>query len=332
MRGDGPKILFLVILYYLGQCQASDGDRQKKYQSCLRSCRSAENCDRRPFSSGQSFINKLLGWDCDSECKYRCMWIVEDMNREDNKQARQYYGKWPFRRILGVQELGSSLFSLGNLLANVYGYYWIYNKSADPTNWFMHGVVKLAFFMAVNAWFWSMVFHARDVQFTMILDYVSALALIFTNLALCVFRVFHVRDHSKQKVLAFVLAIYYLRHIYYMLFVKFNFGWNMQVAITSFVFYLILFSGWSASHLLLGKRPHVKTAIAACVLMMTAAVFEVFDFPPLLDLIDAHALWHAATIPMAVMWYRFYRDDADYDLGLSQTVPPKVRSSPRWAN
>lgn len=319
------RVIILALLGLFGGSQASDGDRQKTFQQCLGFCRSAEHCERNRFPVNQTLLNKLFAWDCDSECKYRCMWITEEINRGGGQKPRQYYGKWPFWRVLGVQELGSSLFSVGNLLGNVYGYGRIYSRGADPSNWFMHGAVKLSFYMAINAWFWSMVFHARDVQFTMIMDYVSALALIFTNFALCIFRVFHVRDRTRQVLVAIPLVLYYLRHTYYMLFVKFSFGWNMQVAITLFAIYLFLFIIWSATHLFTAKRTHVKTVLATCTLMMMAATLEVFDFSPVLDLIDAHALWHAATIPVAVLWYRFYRDDADYDLGILHVLPIKTK-------
>lgn len=37
---------------------------------------------------------------------------------------------------------------------------------------------------------------------------------------------------------------------------------------------------------------------------------ELFDFAPLFRLLDAHALWHLATIPLAAAWWRFLCSDA----------------------
>jgi hypothetical protein len=34
------------------------------------------------------------------------------------------------------------------------------------------------------------------------------------------------------------------------------------------------------------------------------------DFPPWGRVVDAHALWHLATVPIAVMWYDFLVLDA----------------------
>lgn len=36
-----------------------------------------------------------------------------------------------------------------------------------------------------------------------------------------------------------------------------------------------------------------------------AMSLELLDFPPVLQSIDAHSLWHAATIFPAYMWYKY---------------------------
>jgi hypothetical protein len=38
---------------------------------------------------------------------------------------------------------------------------------------------------------------------------------------------------------------------------------------------------------------------------------ELFDFPPLGRVIDAHSLWHAATILLANGWYKFLIRDVN---------------------
>ena len=43
--------------------------------------------------------------------------------------------------------------------------------------------------------------------------------------------------------------------------------------------------------------------------MNGAMLFEVLDFPPLLGLLDAHALWHAATAPPTYLLYGFLETD-----------------------
>jgi len=43
---------------------------------------------------------------------------------------------------------------------------------------------------------------------------------------------------------------------------------------------------------------------------MVAGALELFDFPPLWRAVDAHALWHAATVVIVDRWYAFLLRDA----------------------
>jgi hypothetical protein len=58
-------------------------------------------------------------------------------------------------------------------------------------------------------------------------------------------------------------------------------------------------------------RPRFAYKPALLVAMTTAATtLELFDFPPWKRVIDAHALWHLATVPIAVLWYDFVIEDS----------------------
>jgi len=43
-----------------------------------------------------------------------------------------------------------------------------------------------------------------------------------------------------------------------------------------------------------------------------AMLLEIYDFPPYEGLLDAHAIWHATTIPLTYIWWSFIRDDAEF--------------------
>lgn len=43
-----------------------------------------------------------------------------------------------------------------------------------------------------------------------------------------------------------------------------------------------------------------------------AMLLEIYDFPPIYGYLDAHALWHAMTIPLTYIWWSFIRDDAKF--------------------
>lgn len=55
------------------------------------------------------------------------------------------------------------------------------------------------------------------------------------------------------------------------------------------------------------SRRQLRTII---LLLLLATCLEVFDFPPIGRALDAHALWHAATFPLARLWYQWIIEDA----------------------
>ena len=43
-----------------------------------------------------------------------------------------------------------------------------------------------------------------------------------------------------------------------------------------------------------------------------AMLLEIYDFPPYEGYLDAHAAWHASTIPLTYLWWSFAKDDAEF--------------------
>jgi len=83
-----------------------------------------------------------------------------------------FYLKWPFVRVLGVQEPASALFSFLNVLTHGVGGLMLWRRS--PPNapllpfWLFFSAV------CMNGFFWSILFHTRDFPFTELMDYASA--------------------------------------------------------------------------------------------------------------------------------------------------------------
>lgn len=58
-------------------------------------------------------------------------------------------------------------------------------------------------------------------------------------------------------------------------------------------------------------RPAFAYKAAVFVALTTSAMcLELFDFPPWGRVVDAHALWHLATAPIASFWYNFLIQDS----------------------
>ncbi len=81
-----------------------------------------------------------------------------------------------------------------------------------------------------NGWFWSAVFHARDLHYTEIMDYLSALSMVL-------FSVYHMLirmqggDPTEPASLCLALAMtsFFFYHSYTSFFVGIYYGYNMFV-------------------------------------------------------------------------------------------------------
>ena len=134
-------------------------------------------------------VEALLGWTCDDNCQYSCMWSTElDRRRGGNEpvspchvvkpqrhhrvttspstpvlcEQTKYHGKWPFIRVFGIQELASTVFSLGNLLPHAQ--YLLFRRHAFAPSGLRHRWLLLTFAtVGVLTWTFSAAFHARDM-------------------------------------------------------------------------------------------------------------------------------------------------------------------------
>lgn len=101
----------------------------------------------------------MTRWTCTDDCKYACMHQITDRDIARGVQVQQYYGKWPFWRLLGMQEPASVAFSLLNLAAHVTGGREIVSRIPDghPMKNFYFTSVAIS----CAAWIFSAVFHTR---------------------------------------------------------------------------------------------------------------------------------------------------------------------------
>ena len=80
-------VVLLVFLVLVSQASCSVGDRSYDFRSCVSSC-AAHNC-----SQELSLDLRLLGWDCQEECRYQCMHRVTAEDVRAGRRVRQFFGK-----------------------------------------------------------------------------------------------------------------------------------------------------------------------------------------------------------------------------------------------
>ena len=113
----------------------------------------------------QPRLEWLLSWSCHDDCSYTCMWdTVHNSYRKHNAPVQQFHGKWPFIRILGVQEPASAVFSIFNLIPHIYMLKKLVRTVPSETVtyrvWIGYSLVS------INTWLWSTIFHTRDWDIT----------------------------------------------------------------------------------------------------------------------------------------------------------------------
>jgi hypothetical protein len=108
------------------------------------------------------------------------------------------------------------------------------------------------------------------------------------------------------KSAAFIVCICFIS---YMQFVHFDYG--LHVAICGVL--MVALSLLHAVKFFQGKgnHDHVRFFLYGSFVLFLASPCEFFDFRPIFGHLDGHALWHLAAIPVAFLWYEFFRKDAE---------------------
>ncbi|WRT66030.1 uncharacterized protein IL334_002981 [Kwoniella shivajii] len=337
-RSSFPIIAFLLAVILLAlPILASSGDRNPTFQHCLKGCQ-LTYCE--PHQPPIPAYLRAFGWTCKENCGYECAHSFTDNIRPGSKN-HQFYGKWAFYRLGPFQEVFSMLMSLGNLYVNLKGLEQL-RRRVRVENGLRSWLAAMGW-IQVNTWVWSTVFHARDTPNTERLDYFSATLTISFTMLYAIIRIFNLRTPiSSSRLLIPVSAsvgFLVLGHFTYLLSFasgSFPYGYHTKFNLVLAAVHSILWITWTLSfkyHLptfsILGKqfgfpKPYppndpllpgsvkpkeASTPLILVLLTFLAMGFELLDFAPVFRLIDAHSLWHLATIPLTIAWWHFFIED-----------------------
>lgn len=239
--------------------------------------------------------------------RYQCMWQSVQDFKSEGLPIPQFHGKWPFVRILGVQEPASMIFSLLNLYTHVLGVRLYVSKVDRNTPLYYPSI--LFSIVSMHAWGWSAIFHTRDFPFTEKMDYFAATAGVLYSIYYSIFRMslglyapsLH-RGSVTRNVAAISLICFYIWHVSQL--VKFfDYGYNMLVNVVAGLINGVL---WILYHMFT-RRKYSHQWMATCTVICTIALLslELFDFAPFLWVFDAHSLWHLGTVFFPFLWYPF---------------------------
>lgn len=316
------KILYPFLMLFV-VAFASLGDNLPEFQSCLYQC----DCNVIPQS---------IFWSCPANCNYYCQQLITDQLESLNVPMVQFYGKWPFKRVLGVQEFFAMIFSIGNLYVNYKNLRIIYRQFKRNESEYKTMYVQYLILLIVTCigWSFSVIFHFKDTTMSETLDYFGAFAIILCNLNAIVVRVFQLFKHRKKLIIwhTALVALY----LYHVIRLKRNwdYSYNTLINIIVGVSAMILwcFHLWRVYCVynqkriiynnsiqllpyetkLLQKLSYVGMSLSSLiplipifnnVMLLLGISLELNDFPPIARLVDAHALWHLVTIFPSIVWF-----------------------------
>lgn len=310
--------------------EASRGDQLSIFHDCV-----LETIQNVCAEGGRTLKSKeqmpiqlrLLGWTCASNADYVCQQAVTKYLVDSGDSVEQFHGKWPFIRLFGIQEPASVVFSIMN------GYVH-YNGLADVKKTVsiknpMRNYYILFAYIGMNAWLWSTIFHMRDLPSTEKMDYFSAGTYVLFGLFYAPIRVFRLYDLGIYAMLVKAwgsLCFSALAaHIGYLTFVTFDYGYNMLANVVVGALHAIIWLIYTIKYR--SARPAWSYWPALTVLALTCAMsLELCDFAPWLYIIDAHSLWHLATVPITWFWYKFLLKDAVWEQNRLKKVAGKRKA------
>lgn len=251
---------------------------------------------------------RLLLWTCPQECDYTCQHIVTERRIARHESVTQFHGKWPFIRVLGMQEPMSVLFSLGNMYAHYNGLVQL--KTQVPSSYPLRRYYVGFAYIGIVTWICSTVFHIRDFAATEQLDYFAAGAGVLYGMYYAPILVFRLdkatpRRQSILRLWTFACCVMYACHVLYLKLWNWDYTYNMAANVVVGLLQNALWTYFSWRRYRETRR--IWAIWPGCVVawLMMAMSLELLDFPPLWGALDAHSLWHLGTILPAAVWYRY---------------------------
>ncbi|RLV85789.1 Protein PER1 [Meyerozyma sp. JA9] len=363
------------IAFHASLVLASVGDRLPEFQKCLSHCDELYSCSNpnadhtllqsvldsvSPSSYQLEQFEKLgvnplcralFSWDCSSDCNYKCQRLVTNSRKNDGHEIVQFYGKWPFVRIWGIQEFASVVFSIGNLMASYRNWpklnkqFKKHGPGTDAATMYWQYMVLVA--VSVVGWTFSTLFHTRDNNITETLDYFGAAGIILANFNAIVVRyfgLFRTRNGRKRLVFQAGLVMVFVLHCW-KLYRRWDYQYNMAFglffglsSLALWILHALAVSRVFAKNphffnnsiqllpfetKILSKLEHVGFAESKYIptlpvylnlWMVLGMAFELMEFSPIWGLIDAHSMWHFFTIFPSLIWYDWNIWDMELDV------------------
>ncbi|CAK9831483.1 Post-GPI attachment to proteins factor 3 [Anthophora retusa] len=300
-------LILIFQMFLVTNANGSIGDRSQFYSLCLEKCCNDNCVNDQKFKVQPSLSLRLLLWSCKEDCSYNCVWKTVDYFTSHGLKVPQFHGKWPFIRFFGCQEPASVIFSMLNFYAHI-TMYWKFKRKFKST-YPMFYIWTYFSLICMHGWFWASVFHARDTLFTEVMDYSCAFMMVLTLLYCMLLRITYKSNKLFAVITCGYLATLY-SHLTHLWSGYINYDYNMKFnVVIGFLTFVITMIWWHRNH---KKLSYISLIGWFNILTVFVTILEVADFAPIFWILDAHSLWHASTVPLTILLYRFMMADCSY--------------------
>lgn len=308
-------LLYVCALLLVCQLSRSSwGDVDPGYQTCIRSCTKA-HCDSQLPKNAELYSPPLLQivpLSCHELCNYGCIDSTSKARLQQGYPVVKYYGHWPFTRYFGLEEPASAIFSVLNALPHVLFLIKALKQKVVVT--YMQRWLWWYALAASICWVCSALYHSKKVHHTTQLDLTSALGFILFGLFVAVRRIWGSGASTVGvTVLASSIVVAWCCRAYFMFQGMVSFDSHMKLSIGIVILTTTLWVLWVLYAQFIAADRKGMSAKYLCLLcqlwLIGASALEIFDFPPYWGIFDAHSLWHAVTVPLGFLWYRFWEQD-----------------------
>ncbi|KAJ0968831.1 hypothetical protein J5N97_021708 [Dioscorea zingiberensis] len=310
---------------------ATHGDADPIYRACVEQCEdkgyigdiSIKHCqfssDALPDNSSwyehKPFYSQWKQWNCKSDCQYHCMIQRENERQTLGLMSVKYHGKWPFKRVFFFQEPVSAIISALSLVVQFKYWHSFYQflhyklplrPQSQRTYYEFTGLWHISCLLSMNSSFWGAILHSRYSDLAERLDYTSSVILLGISLILALLRTLNVKNEASRVMVAAPLLAFLTTHCLYLNFYQFDHGLNMIVCMAMGIAQVLLWIVWAS----LTSHPARLKLWIVFFGGALAKLLEIYELPPYNGYVDAHALWHAFTIPLTYLWWSFIKEDA----------------------
>lgn len=233
-------------IFLVSYCQGKDQAYLVHAQKCIDECLS--QC--YPSCDGQATTAWWPWTSCFDDCQYVCFQHCTKLHQEQGLSLFKLRGRWFFKKVLIFTEPVSAIFSL--LGAVLYSYF-LWQFLQDVNQCFSENHSKsypysflwtIYYVLFVNTFLGAFVFHTKENYWTERWDYYGVcLAVVWMTYAAAI-RTFAVRNRRLQWCVFGLFAIPCAYHLYYLEFVKFDYGRNIKVMAIFFVAHSLLWFLW----------------------------------------------------------------------------------------